>query len=199
MFGMGGVEMLVVGIVALIVVGPKDLPGLFRTVGQFVGKAKGMAREFSSAMNAAADEAGVSEINKTIKAAANPQKFGVDKIREATKSSVQAGGETEALKSTLSAERAANKAKIDKAMAETANKRIAAEKGDAAPKTAPKTAKAKTSKAPAAKKTAAAKAAPKKAAPKKAAPKKTTAKSTAKPAAKKTTTKPKTKAAKDTK
>jgi len=78
-------EMLVVGIVALIVIGPKDLPGLFRQVGQFVGKAKGMAREFSSAMNAAADEAGVSEINKTIKAAANPQKFGIDKIREATK------------------------------------------------------------------------------------------------------------------
>lgn len=190
MLDLGWTEMLVIGIVALIVVGPKDLPGMFRTVGQFVGKAKGMAREFSSAMNAAADEAGVSEINKTIKAAANPQKFGADKLREATKSSVKAGGETEALKSTLSEERAANKAKIDKAMAETANKRIAAEKADADPKTA---------KAPAAKK----------AAPKKAAAKKATAKPVAKSAAKpaapkapakpKATSAPKTKAAKDTK
>jgi len=79
MFDLGFMEMLVIGVVALIVVGPKDLPGLFRSAGRFMGKAKGMAREFSSAMNAAADEAGVSDINKTIKAATNPQKFGVDK------------------------------------------------------------------------------------------------------------------------
>lgn len=128
MFDLGWTEMLLIGIVALIVVGPKDLPGLFRSVGQFVGKAKGMAREFSSAMNAAADESGMNEINKTIKAAANPQKFGVDKIREASqgvKSSLKPGGETEALKSTLTAERAANKAKIDEAMAKAAETRVA--------------------------------------------------------------------------
>lgn len=147
MFDLGWTEMLLIGIVALIVVGPKDLPGLFRSAGQFMGKAKGMAREFSSAMNAAADEAGVSEINKTIKAAANPQKFGVDKIREAsqgTTSKVKEGGETEALKSTLSAERAANKEKIDKAMAHAAKTRIAAEKaaeeGATPPRAEPKAA-----------------------------------------------------------
>lgn len=169
-------EMLVVGIVALIVIGPKDLPGLFRQVGQFVGKTKGMAREFSSAMNAAADEAGVSEINKTLKAAANPQKFGVDKIREASgMATAKKGGETEALKSTLSAERAANKEKIDKAMAKAAETRVAAvDAADASPavKAAAKAAKKaapKTTKA-AAKKTPAKRAVPKKAAPK-AAPK----------------------------
>ena len=59
MFGMGWSELLVVGVVALIVVGPKDLPVLFRQIGQFVGKAKGMAREFTSAMNDAADESGI--------------------------------------------------------------------------------------------------------------------------------------------
>ncbi|MCL4138696.1 UNVERIFIED_CONTAM: hypothetical protein GTU68_058663 [Idotea baltica] len=154
--------MLLIGIVALIVVGPKDLPGLFRTIGQFVGKAKGMAREFSSAMNAAADEAGVSEINKTIKAAANPQKFGVDKIREASQ------------------ERAANKEKIDKAMAQAAETRIAAEKAQAA----------EAAKPPA--KAAAKKAAPKRAAKK--APAKAKATATAKAAAK-PAAKPKAKAA----
>jgi len=51
MFGMGWAELMIVGIVALIVVGPKELPILFRKMGQFVGKAKGMAREFSRAMN----------------------------------------------------------------------------------------------------------------------------------------------------
>ena len=68
MLDLGWTELLVIGVVALIVVGPKDLPLLFRNVGKFVGKAKGMAREFSSAMNQAADDAGVKDIQKTIKA-----------------------------------------------------------------------------------------------------------------------------------
>jgi len=85
MFGMGWSEMVVVGIVALIVVGPKDLPGMFKTMGEFTGKARGMAREFNKAMNAAADDAGVKDISKTIKAAANPKAMGLDKLREATK------------------------------------------------------------------------------------------------------------------
>ena len=50
MFDLGWTEMLVIGIVALIVIGPKDLPVMFRRMGQFMGKAKGMAREFSRAM-----------------------------------------------------------------------------------------------------------------------------------------------------
>ena len=50
MFDLGLTELLLIGIVALIVVGPKDLPMLFRKVGQFVGKARGMAREFTRAL-----------------------------------------------------------------------------------------------------------------------------------------------------
>ncbi|AGI72861.1 putative sec-independent protein translocase protein TatB [Octadecabacter arcticus 238] len=169
-------EMLVVGIVALIVIGPKDLPGMFRQVGQFVGKAKGMAREFSSAMNAAADESGINEINKTIKAAANPKKFGVDKIREASqgavKSTLKAGGETEALKTKLSAERTATAEKLNKAMAKAAEDRIAAEKADAKVEAGPETAPKAAPKKAAPKAAAAKKAPPKTTAAKKAAPKK---------------------------
>ena len=51
MFDLGLTELLLIGIVALIIVGPKDLPVLFRRVGEFVGRMKGMAREFTSAMN----------------------------------------------------------------------------------------------------------------------------------------------------
>ena len=83
MFGMGGAEMLVIGIVALIVVGPKDLPMLFRNVGQFVGKARGMAREFQFAMNKAVDESGVNDISKTLKTASNPIGSAFDSVKEA--------------------------------------------------------------------------------------------------------------------
>ena len=85
MFDFGLTELLLIGIVALIVVGPKDLPVLFRRVGEFVGRMKGMAREFTSAMNDAADQAGVKGVTKSIKAATNPVKAGLDNIAESTK------------------------------------------------------------------------------------------------------------------
>ena len=148
-------EMLVVGIVALIVIGPKDLPGMFRQVGQFVGKAKGMAREFSSAMNAAADEAGVSEINKTIKAAANPQKFGVDKIREATKidkpDPAKPETETDKLRAKMTDERKETAKKMSDAMAKAADDRVAAEKAAKLAEAEKIVAEAKSEKAAAAK------------------------------------------------
>ena len=85
MFDLGLTELLLIGIVALIIVGPKDLPVLFRRVGEFVGRMKGMAREFTSAMNSAADEAGVRDVTKTVRAATNPIKTGLDKVGETTR------------------------------------------------------------------------------------------------------------------
>jgi len=143
MFGLGWSEMMVVGIVALIVVGPKDLPGLFRTIGQFTGKAKAMAREFSKAMEDAADQSGMKEISKTINAAANPQKFGVDKIREATgMSSVKDGSATAA----LSKERAEARDKIAAATGKAATERKALEAAAIEEQAAPVTKTAPTTK-----------------------------------------------------
>ncbi len=85
MFDLGWTELLVIGIVALIVVGPKDLPVLFRNIGKFVGKMRGMAREFSRAMNDAADEAGVNEVAKGLKAATNPVGSAMDGVKSAAK------------------------------------------------------------------------------------------------------------------
>ena len=85
MFDLGWTELLVIGVVALIVVGPKDLPVLFRNIGRWVGKARGMAREFSKAMNDAADEAGVSELQKGLKAATNPVDTALDGVKSAAK------------------------------------------------------------------------------------------------------------------
>ena len=79
--GMG--EMLVIGILALVVLGPQDLLTSFRTAGKWVGRMQKMAREFSKAMNDAADQAGVGEINKTLKSATNPAKMGTDALKDA--------------------------------------------------------------------------------------------------------------------
>ncbi|MCA8883052.1 MAG: twin-arginine translocase subunit TatB [Rhodobacteraceae bacterium] len=83
MLDIGWSELLVIGVVALIVVGPKDLPVLFRRMGEVTGKARAMAREFSRAMEQAADEAGVKDLQTTLKAAANPRQMGLDAINKA--------------------------------------------------------------------------------------------------------------------
>lgn len=48
MFDIGWSEMLVIAVVAIIVIGPKELPGLLRTLGRFMRKAQNMASEFRS-------------------------------------------------------------------------------------------------------------------------------------------------------
>ncbi|MEM7505454.1 MAG: Sec-independent protein translocase protein TatB [Pseudomonadota bacterium] len=62
MFDLGWTELLLIGAVALIVVGPKDLPRMLRTLGQYTGKARGMAREFQRSMEDAAREADVADL-----------------------------------------------------------------------------------------------------------------------------------------
>jgi len=86
MFDLGWTELLVIGVVALIVVGPKDLPKMFRTLGRVTGKLRGMAREFSRAMEDAADESGVKDMAKDFKDATNPRKMGLDALDDAAKS-----------------------------------------------------------------------------------------------------------------
>lgn len=75
MFDIGWAELILIGIVALIVVGPKDLPGMFRTVGKFMGKARGMAREFQRSMEEAAEDSGVREATRGL----NKIDLGLDK------------------------------------------------------------------------------------------------------------------------
>lgn len=135
MFDIGWTELMVIGVVALIVVGPKDLPGMFRTLGKFTAKAKSLAREFTRAMEDAADEAGVKDVAKGLKDATSPTKLGLDKIKEAaddfSKWNPLDGDEGAAPKGPetqkLSEERAEAARKIQKSAADKASARLAAE------------------------------------------------------------------------
>ena len=134
MFDLGWTELLVIGVVALIVVGPKDLPVLFRNMGRFMGKAKGMAREFSKAMNDAADDAGVSDMAKTFKSATNPVSAAMDGVKDAAKSMTDMDPSSKPGK--LSAEREEARKKIELSAAKAAADRKAREATEAAAKVA---------------------------------------------------------------
>ena len=167
MFDLGWTELLVIGIVALIVIGPKDLPVMFRKVGQFVGKARGMAREFSRAMDDAADQAGVKEVSKTLKAASNPLKTSMDQVKQATSefASYDPGTET----GKLAAERKEAAKKIHEAAKQRAAEKREAEQKDVSQKETTTSASKPAVKAPVAKKAPAKTLANKKTTPPKAA------------------------------
>jgi sec-independent protein translocase protein TatB len=83
MFDIGWTELMVVGVVALIVIGPKDLPDMFRTMGRFTAQARSMARDFQRAMEAAADEAGVKDVAKDLKNVTSARSMGLDAVKNA--------------------------------------------------------------------------------------------------------------------
>ncbi|TXC70030.1 twin-arginine translocase subunit TatB [Sphingomonas ginsenosidivorax] len=64
MFDIAPSELLLVGFVALVVIGPKDLPKAMRVVGYWVGKARGVARQFRSGFDSMVREAELEEMEK---------------------------------------------------------------------------------------------------------------------------------------
>jgi sec-independent protein translocase protein TatB len=65
MFDIGWSELVVIAVVALIAIGPKELPGVLRMVGQWMGKARKMATEFQGQFNEAMREAEMADLKKT--------------------------------------------------------------------------------------------------------------------------------------
>jgi sec-independent protein translocase protein TatB len=64
MFDIAPTELLLVAVVALLVIGPKELPRMMRTDGHWVGKARGVARHFRSGIDAMIREAELEEMEK---------------------------------------------------------------------------------------------------------------------------------------
>ncbi|ABL69019.1 Sec-independent protein translocase protein TatB [Paracoccus denitrificans] len=86
MLDIGWSELLLIGIVALIVIGPKDLPHLFHSLGRITARARSMAREFSSAMEDAAKSAGLDEAGnalRDVKSLTSKKALGLDALERA--------------------------------------------------------------------------------------------------------------------
>jgi sec-independent protein translocase protein TatB len=64
MFDVAPTELLLVAIVALVVIGPKDLPRVLRVVGQWVGKARGVARQFRAGLDEMIRESELADMEK---------------------------------------------------------------------------------------------------------------------------------------
>ena len=69
MFDIGWTEMAVIALVVIIFIGPKELPGVLRTLGQWVSKARAMAREFQDGLEDMVRETGLDEAKREIESA----------------------------------------------------------------------------------------------------------------------------------
>jgi len=65
MFDIGWSELVVIAVVALIAIGPKELPGVLRMIGQWMGKARKMAAEFQGQFQEAMREAEMADLKKS--------------------------------------------------------------------------------------------------------------------------------------
>lgn len=95
MFDLSWGEVLMIGAIALIVIGPKDLPGALRTLGRIIGKARRMAGEFQSQFNEALREADLDQVrrdveglNKAASSITNPARV----IRDEVKGAIEGAG-----------------------------------------------------------------------------------------------------------
>jgi len=66
MFDIGWMELMIVGLVALLVVGPKELPGLLRTLGKYAGMLKKQAREFRAQFEEAIQDSEFQDLKKDV-------------------------------------------------------------------------------------------------------------------------------------
>jgi sec-independent protein translocase protein TatB len=79
MFDIGWSELLVIAVVAIIVVGPKDLPRMMRTFGSYAGKLRRMAADFQRQFDEAMREAEIEEVRKAMHSVRDDLNAPIDK------------------------------------------------------------------------------------------------------------------------
>ncbi|MBL8807743.1 MAG: twin-arginine translocase subunit TatB [Rhodospirillales bacterium] len=91
-------EIVLIGTVAVVFIGPKELPGALRTMGKFVGKARNMAREFQSNVDDMIREAELEEVKNKVQSAAGLASGG---IAGAIQNAIDPKGELEKTKGEI--------------------------------------------------------------------------------------------------
>jgi len=92
MFDIGGFELLVIAVVALVVLGPKDLPVAIRTVRQWMTRARDLAREFQGGLDEIAREAKLDEVKREIDQATRVDTLATD-FKQEIENSIDPGGQ----------------------------------------------------------------------------------------------------------
>src|SRR6266481_2716176 len=90
MFGIDSPELLVIAVVALIVIGPKELPGMLRSWGKWMAKARGMAAEFRGHVDEMVRQSELDEVKKQLEGPSGLDLKSLDPTRE-IKSAIQEG------------------------------------------------------------------------------------------------------------
>lgn len=185
MLGLGWTEMLVIGVIALIFIGPKDLPVVMGRIGKVIGQVQRMGREFQREINRTT---GLDEVRNLRTSITSPLKKTADEIRKDFNSMGKDGKESPsgALKPTDPKQESVVEAIQQQAGMTPAKKsadEMAADYGFTAKKAEPVKAPARASRAATAKGTAGKASTAKPAAAKAATAKSSTAKSARKPAA----------------
>jgi sec-independent protein translocase protein TatB len=90
MFGIDSPELLVIAIVALVVIGPKELPGMLRSWGKWMAKTRAMASEFRGHVDEMVRQSELDEVKKQLEAAPGLDLQALDPTRE-IKSAIQEG------------------------------------------------------------------------------------------------------------
>jgi len=118
MFDIGWSELLLIAIVALIAIGPKELPGVLRAVGHWMGKIRRMANEFQDQFREAMREAEVADLKRQFDEASAKAQAGFTNPLETAQKEVEKAFGTD---STSSTDTSASTATADPNAVESAN------------------------------------------------------------------------------
>ena len=81
MFDLGTTKLLLLGVIALLVVGPKELPGMLRTIGRYVGMMKRQAAEFRTQFDDAMKESELADLKQQVQDIGREAKSAVDEMQ----------------------------------------------------------------------------------------------------------------------